>query len=119
MDTMNNQFQEVRASDHLHATIAVVLGVFLGMVIPYVLVVTMFNIGYGLTTFEDALFWSSLSVLAFMGLIVTTWGLAFLMRERKMKRMGLYTPSAVVIASILFVIFSFVTPYIVLFLASL
>lgn len=118
MNIMNNG-SEVRASDHLHANIAIVIGIFVGIVTPYLLTVSVFNSGGALSLFHEALFWSGFPVLSFFGVILTTWGIAKLLKDRKMKHAELYTPSAVLIASILFIAFSLISPYLVLFLASL
>lgn len=118
MEIMNNG-SEARASDHLHASIAIVIGIFVGIVTPYLLTVTVFNDGGNLSDFRDALFWSAFPVLSFLGVILSTWGIAKLLKERKMKHAELYTPSAVLIAAILFIVFSLISPYLILFFASL
>ncbi len=118
MDIMNNS-NEARASDHLHANIAIVIGVFVGIITPYLLTVSVFNSDFALSPFRDALFWSGFPVLSFLGVILSTWGIAKLLKERKIKHAELYTPSAVLIAAILFIVFSLISPYLILFFASL
>lgn len=117
--TQNSITLGPKASDHLHAVIAIVVGIFFGLVLPYVVSVSVFNSVQGLSDFRDALFWTALYVLPFLGLTIATWGIALLLKERKMKARDSYTPSAVFIASLLFILFSLISPHLVFFLAAL
>ena len=117
MNIINNP-GEVKASDHLHANIAIVIGIFVGIIVPFLFTVSVFNSQNDLSDFTQALFWSGFPIFSFLGVILTTWGIARLLKERKLKRAELYTPSAVLIAAILFIVFSLISPYLILFVAS-